>query len=297
MDISGARCAPAFGLVPPLRASPDGPTRNQLRGKSWRKVTHGLYVPASTDRTRVEQRIAEEAGRLQGGGAVTAWAALRLHRGGFFDGLEPDGRTEIPVPLALGTTYNLTKSPAIQLFRERLHAADVTHVGGVPVTVECRAVFDEMRRRGDFREAVVAMDMAAAAEIASIRQVREYAAAHPASPSVSRRSAIVRRALDLAVENSRSPMESRMRLVWLLDAGFPPPLCNRAVFDRSGRLLGVPDLLDVEAGVVGEYDGLEHRKRSRHREDVRREGAFRRAGLSYFEIVAGDGPDTSWSTG
>lgn len=287
MVTSGTRCAPAFGLVRPVRASPDGPTRNQLRGKAWRKVTHGLYVPASADRARVEQRIVEEAGRLQGGGAVTAWAALRLHRGGFFDGLEPDGRTEIPVPLALGTTYNLTKSPAVLLFRERIEATDVTSVGEVPVTVECRAVFDEMRRRGDLREAVVAMDMAAKAEIASIREVREYAVAHPGF----RRSAIVRRALDLAVESSRSPMESRMRLVWVLDAGFPQPLCNRAVFDRSGRLLGVPDLLDVEAGVVGEYDGLEHRKRARHREDVRREGAFRRAGLSYFEIVAGDGPE------
>lgn len=287
MSTSGARCGPAFGVVQPVRASALGPTRNQLRGKSWRKVTHGLYVPVSADRRRVEQRIAEEAGRLQRDGAVTAWAAIRLHRGGFFDGLKPDGRTEIPVPLALGSAYNLTKSPAIHLFREHLDAADVTNVGRVRVTVECRAVFDEMRRSGDLREAVVAMDMAAAAEIASIRQVREYAAAHPGF----RRSALVRSVLDLAAENSRSPMETRMRLVWVLDAGFPQPLCNRAVFDRSGRLLGVPDLLDEEAGVVGEYDGVEHRKRARHRDDVRREEAFRRAGLSYFEIVAGDGPE------
>lgn len=287
MGNSGARCKPAFGIVHPVRASPSGPTRNQLRGKSWRKVTHGLYVPVSADRTRVEQRIAEEAGRLGGSGAVTGWAALRLYRGRYFDGLEPDGRTEIPVPLALGPTYNLTTSPAIHLFRERLDAADVTHACGVPATVECRAAFDEMRRSGDLREAVVAMDMAAAAEIASIRQVREYAAAHPGF----RRSALVRGALDLAIENSRSPMESRMRLVWVLDAGFPPPLCNRAIFDRAGRHLGTPDLLDVDAGVVGEYDGAEHRNRARHREDVSREEAFRRAGLSYFEIVAGDGPE------
>ena len=38
-----------------------------------------------------------------------------------------------------------------------------------------------------------------------------------------------------------------MVLVWVLDAGLDPPLCNREVFDLDGRLIGVPDLLDVEA--------------------------------------------------
>src|SRR3954447_802486 len=68
----------------------------------------------------------------------------------------------------------------------------------------------------------------------------------------------MRAALDLASEDSRSPNETRMRLVWVLDAGLPVPAVNQPVYDLDGRLLGVADLLDVAAGVVGEYDGEDH---------------------------------------
>ena len=49
-----------------------------------------------------------------------------------------------------------------------------------------------------------------------------------------------------------------MRLVWELDAGHPRPLCNVPLFDRHGRHLATPDLVDPGAGVVGEYDGAVH---------------------------------------
>jgi hypothetical protein len=145
------------------------------------------------------------------------------------------------------------------------------------------ALFDEMLRLEDPREAAVAMDMAAAAELTTIRRMRAYARAR------SRRGAtLVTAALDLADEDSRSPAEARLRMVWELDAGWARPLCNRPVFDLDGRLLGIPDLLDPELGIVGEYDGADHRDIARHRRDVRREDAFRRAGLEYFEVVGSD---------
>lgn len=79
-----------------------------------------------------------------------------------------------------------------------------------------------------------------------------------------------------------------MKLVWMLDAGFPPPLCNRAVFDLHGNLLGIPDLFDPLAGLVGEYQGADHKDGSRHRKDVAREELFRDHGLEFFELVGGD---------
>lgn len=82
-----------------------------------------------------------------------------------------------------------------------------------------------------------------------------------------------------------------MRLVWMLDAGLPRPLCNRFVYGLDGRLLGKPDLLEPALGVVGEYNGEEHRKRERLRRDVEREDAFRQAGLETFAVVAGDTPE------
>ena len=79
-----------------------------------------------------------------------------------------------------------------------------------------------------------------------------------------------------------------MRLVWMLDAGLPRPLCNRLVYDLDGTVLGKPDLLDPELGVVGEYNGAAHRSRERHRRDTARLETFRRCGLEDFAIVAGD---------
>ena len=35
---------------------------------------------------------------------------------------------------------------------------------------------------------------------------------------------------------------------------------NCPVHDRSGRLLGIADLLDEEAGLVVEFDGADHRR-------------------------------------
>jgi len=79
-----------------------------------------------------------------------------------------------------------------------------------------------------------------------------------------------------------------MRLVWEIDAGLPRPLVNKPVFDLRGRLIGIIDLLDFEAGVAGEFDGAEHRAALRHSHDVFREDDCRRHGLEYFMVT---GPD------
>ncbi len=68
----------------------------------------------------------------------------------------------------------------------------------------------------------------------------------------------------------------------------PPPLVNRPVFDRRGRLLAIVDLLDPAAGLVGEFDGADHRGARRHSDDVAREDVLRRHGLEVFRVT---GPD------
>ena len=125
------------------------------------------------------------------------------------------------------------------------------------------------------------MDMMAAAELVSIKRQRDYVSSHPGRLGVP----VARQALDLASEDSRSPNETRMRLVWVLDAELPPPLVNKPVFDLNGRLLGVADLLDPQAGVVGEFDGAEHRAARRHTADVEREDRLRRHGLEVFRVT------------
>lgn len=147
-----------------------------------------------------------------------------------------------------------------------------------------RALFDEMRRLQDWRDAVVAMDMVAAAELASVSQMREFLAEHRGW----RRARQVARALEYASERSRSPAESRLRLVWEIDAQLPRPLVNEPVFSLDGKLLGIADLFDPVAGMVTEYDGREHRSVKRHARDVSREDVFRRHGLEYAKVTSVD---------
>ena len=118
----------------------------------------------------------------------------------------------------------------------------------------------------------------------SVRRVAAFAERQVRRPGAGQ----VRRALALASEHSRSPQETRLRLVWVLDAGLPPPLVNCQVSDLAGGLVGVADLLDVEAGVAGEYDGAAHRSRARHRRDNDRIERFRGVSLETFTVVAGD---------
>jgi hypothetical protein len=145
-------------------------------------------------------------------------------------------------------------------------------------------VFDAMRTSDDLREAVVALDMMAAADLVSVRRLAAYVEGRAGWRGVP----LVRRALGLSSEDSRSPGETRTRLVWLLDARLPAPLVNRSVYDLGGRLLGIAALLDPHAGLVVEYDGADHRTAARHSADVAREDRLRRHGP---EVVRVTGPD------
>lgn len=155
---------------------------------------------------------------------------------------------------------------------------------GTRVVCVVRALFDEMRREPEVRRAVIAMDMAAAADLTSIKRMRAYVGTHGGWAGVD----VVRKALGLADECSRSPGESRLRLVWELDTGHPRPLTNRDVFDQRGRLLGIADLIDPEDGVVGEYDGADHSGAGRRSRDAGRDSAFRDAGLEVFRVTGFD---------
>ncbi len=240
-----------------------------------------MYVPVTVTPT-VEQRIIEQGVRLHSG-AVTGWAALRLWGGGYFDGLDRDGRTPLPVQLA-GGDDRLTSDNGVSVSRAQVDPGDVVVRCGVRCLRPDAALFDEMLRTGDLREAVVAADMAAAARLVAIAGMRRYARTRRGARGVQ----MVLEALGYAVDDSWSPMETRLRLIWLIDAGWDRPLCNRAVLDAGGRLIGHPDLMDPRRGVIGEYNGADHRGRERRRRDAGREDKFRRVGLECFTVEGRD---------
>lgn len=282
--------APPPGLlVRPVRVDPSGsagPTRRQAAGPYWRRTSPGCYVPSDTRTDLPEQRIVEQSLRLPPGGAVTGWAACRLHDANFFDGLGPDGLTLLPVPSNVGPRGNVRVDAEVCACFHRLDAWDRAVRRGVPTVTAVRATYDAMRLAGDPREAVVAMDMVAAAEVVSLRTVREYAETPPTGPDKG-----VIWALEHASEHSRSPNETRLRMVWELDAGLPRPMVNCPVHDRAGRLLGVVDLLDPVAGQVVEFDGAEHRRAGRQTADIHREERLRRVGLQVTRVTGMELPD------
>jgi len=224
-----------------------------------------------------------EAAPLAEHGAVTGWAALRLHGGGFFDGVQADGVTQRLVAIVVPGRARRPRSGVV-FSRDRLADAEIATVLGIRVTSVRRALFDEMRTAPDVREAVVAMDMAAAARLTSIARMTTYTEKHTGWAGVEQ----VRRALRLADEDARSPQEVRARLIWVLDAGLPKPLVNPPLFTREGRLLGYADLLDPAAGLVLEYDGDDHRAARRHSRDVDREAAFRNVLLEVTRATGAD---------
>ena len=241
-----------------------------------------MYVPSHVDRTVVEQRIVEGAGRITEYGAVTGWAALRWHGATFFDGTGRGGEGELPVPIVVAK--KIRPDPRTEDFQDQLAPTEWSIVGGLRVATVQRALFDLVRRSDGPREGGNAIAMAAAARLISRRLFAEYVAQRNAWTGVP----LARQAAALARDECRSPQEFRMLMCWLLDAGFPEPLCNREVYDLDGRLIGVPDLFDPEAGLVGEYQGEDHKDGARHRMDVEREENFRDHGLEFFEVVGGD---------
>ncbi len=245
-------------------------------------------MPSELDATLPEQRIVEAAAVLPDFGGVTGWAGLRWAGGAWFDGSGAGGVGRRPVVLATGYA-DVLGQPGIDVSQERLGPAELTRIDGLWITEPVRSLCFEMRYAGSDRAAVEALDLAAYSDLVSVAEAADYARGRNGWTGIPR----CRRALALADENSWSPQETRLRLVWMFDAGLPRPLCNRPVFDLAGHHLGTPDLLDPVAGLVGEYDGSLHLVTSQRRRDRDREQMFRDHGLEYVAIMAGDGRHTT----
>ena len=274
------------GLVAPARIDPSGvtgPAKGQARGPGWRQTSHGFYVPAGVDRSYPPQRVLETSVLLPADGAVTGWAALCLAHATYFDGLLADRRTQLPVALICGRGQSRRGRAGVRWVQDDIDASETCARHGLVCARVRRALFDEMRVR-DLRGAVEAVDMAPAAGLTTIKRMGAYVEAHPRRAGVP----VVRAALDFADETSRSPGETRTRMTWLLDARRPRPLTTREVFDDCGRLLGIADLLDPVAGVIGEYDGAEHARAGRRSRDAGKDSAFRDHGLEVFRVTGHD---------
>ena len=275
-------CPPPTGLVAPVRRSVEGgegPTAGVLRGPAWLQVGRGWHVPAGTPRTP-EQRAYEVGARLRPDGLLTGWAALRLAGASYFEGLAPDRRTPLPVPVLLPHEARL-RSPEVLVERTRGPLPEAVTRCGVRCVAAELALLHELRRAPTPRTAGTMVDMALAAGVVDLDHLRAVAAGRRLGPGATY-------ALARACGECRSPRESDMLQVWESVAGLPRPLMNREVRDLAGRLLAVVDLLDADAGVCGEFNGAAHRSAARQSRDERRHADLRAVGLETFAVVGSD---------
>ena len=102
-----------------------------------------------------------------------------------------------------------------------------------------------------------------------------------------RGKALLVESLPLVRVGSRSPMETRSRLMFHR-AGFPEPELNAVVRDSHGGWLLEGDLVWRKQRVVGEYQGSDHASIRRRSADSSRSTGAEAAGYRVLEIYAED---------
>lgn len=256
-----------------------GVTRSMTAGRHWRRTSFGHYLPTEQPSTTA-QRLLDASVCLPSGGALGGWAAAFLCGVDWLDGFALDGVTLLPVPLCVGPEVHRRSTATLRYSRDRLPSSEVLRRQPLPVTSPLRTAFDAARWASSTVESVVVLDALAHFGLIQLGAMGAYVAAHAGWPGVRQ----VRSALPLAHRGVRSSWESRLRMVYVLEAGLPQPLVNPAVFDVYGNFVATPDLHDAEAGLAPEYDGSGHRARSQHNHDNAREEALENLGLIVIRV-------------
>jgi len=259
-------------------------TADELRGPGWRSPFHGIHVPAGNAGDPVLQRILDAAELVPADGAFVGWSAGRLLGADELDGRGRGGRQLEPVLIGV-PTYDQHVAPrdGVRFVRSRFTPDDVVEVRGVRVSGDVRTTFDLMRWHGP-EDALVLGDVMARWLDVDPGAVTEYARSHGRLRGVR----VVRRMAPLVDPSARSTGESRLRYMWVMEAGLPVPQCNPDVVDDRGTVVGMADLLDVEIGLLGEYDGSIHRELQAHTFDNTREENFEDLGLVVIRATSLD---------
>ena len=265
----------------------DGVAEHLLRTPRWERTARGLYVPAGAGRTAA-QRIVSAAALLPRDAVIGGWAAGHVHGADLLDGLDHQ-REELDVDVLLPPGLHRLDVPGVAYRRASLGRGETTSVHDLQVTSLLRTAVDLACWATSLTEATVQLDLCLQAGLSRA----ELTAGAPKG----RRGAVrARQAIDLARAGSRSPGETRLRLLYLDEGGSPAVLCNPTLLDAYGRFVAMPDLFDKEAGVALEYDGASwlgerpagHRDQRQHREDNVREEAMERLGVIVVRADATD---------
>lgn len=256
----------------------------ELRQPHWRHPYHGVARVAGEDETHPLTRILDAIPLLPPCGCLGGWASLYLQGVAYIDGVDRFGNQR-PVLLHVCERHRIRKRSGVEPTRTVLLPGEVTEVEDKPATIIARAAYDEMCRAPNITEAVVVLDMSVSrvadggrTTLASVRRLVER---HHKTRGIR----VARAALELASERSASPWETRTRLVIILELPISSLAINRPIFDPTGRLLGIPDLLVPETGLVIETDGSRHQREAEQSSDRQRDELFESHGLTVVRVT------------
>src|ERR1700687_3947549 len=246
-------------LVPPeLKRGPftvaqarrAGLERWHLEGESWHRLRRGIYIWTGIPESPV---LKLEAARLTrpAAKAFSGKTAAWLH------GLE----AILHEPITMATFED----------------CDVVVRRGFRTSSLPRTIFDSP----SLVEAVVATDQALHSKLVTSAGLGAWIESRVGRKGVRK----ARRGLDPANPKAESPMESRLRLLLVLN-GLPPPELQVTIRDEEGSPLGRPDLFYREQRLGIEYDGETHR--ASLVEDNRRQNRLLAAGVKLLRFTAAD---------
>ena len=196
---------------------------------------------------------------LPADGVIGGWAAAYVHGTDRLDGLNSLTLQPAPVTIYLPPGQHRRSTSTVRYRQDSVPADDVTVRAGIPVLAAGPAALDLACRAPNLTEAVVALDA-----MLHAKAVDHAMLAGGLERLAGRRGVRqARRAVDLSRCGVKSTWESRLRMFWVLDLGLPSPLVNPVVYNEREEFLGEPDLLDVDAGLALEYDGVNWRPNGR----------------------------------
>jgi len=187
---------------------------------------------------------------------------------------------DVDTPIELNWANNRTPAGVLTR-RDTLLEGEVAITGVMPTTTADRTAFD-LARRGSVGDAVARLDALARATHFKVDDVQALALVHPHVKGLRR----VDRVLDLVDAGAESPKETWLRLL-LIDAGYPRPQTQIPVLGPDGYPRYRLDMGWEDEMIAVEYDGDDHRERSRIRKDIVRSEYLAWLRWKHIRVVAG----------
>ena len=244
-------------------------SRKQLRGASWRRLFHDVYVHRDVPVTH--ELLARGAVALLPAAVVTGRSAAVLW------GVDLAGPADdVEVTLAPGTP--MRRISGLRTRRAALDPAHLRRRRGVPATSP-EATAARLAAALAEDDAVAAVDQLIDAGVVDLLGVRRHADALR-GPGAAR----ARRVAALADGLAGSPQETRLRLL-IGRSHLPSPVAQFTIRDREG-FIGRVDFAWPGHKVVVEYDGLWHAENGQFARDRHRLNRLRAAGWQVVFVTA-----------